>query len=351
MSDIKDEIARKIKDAYKRQLPLEIKAGGTKHFYGRQVQGEPLVLSEHIGITEYEPSELYITARSGTPLREIEQTIARQKQMLPCDPPYFGSTATLGGMIATGLCGPRRAHAGAVRDCILGSEIINGKGEYLRFGGKVMKNVAGYDVSRLMCGALGTLGVIMSATLRVIPKPACEHTIALTLNSRDAIHKMNKWASTPLPITATFHDGRDLYIRLSGSLSTVETCTKRIGGERVDWHDVFWVNVKEQAHECFLTDLPLWRISVPPNAEPLGISGLCAMEWNGALRWYATDTESAHIRTAAERAGGHACLFRNGDAEHPFHPLSQAVLAIHQKLKQAFDPARILNPGKMYAWL
>ena len=351
MTDIRSEITREIKDARKKRLPLEIKAGGTKHFYGRQIQGKPLVLSRHTGITEYEPSELYITARSGTPLREIEQVIVRQKQILPCEPPHFGSTATLGGMVATGLCGPRRAHAGAVRDCILGTEIINGKGEYLRFGGKVMKNVAGYDVSRLICGALGTLGAIMSVTLRLIPEPTCEHTIALTLSSREAIRKMNEWANTPLPVTATFHDGKDLYIRLSGSLSTVETSAKHIGGEPVDWNDVFWTNVKEQAHEFFLTKLPIWRVAVPPNTEPLDISGTCVMEWNGALRWYTTDVKSEHIRAEVERAGGHACLFRNGDAQHPFHPLSQASFTIHQKLKQAFDPAGILNPGKMYAQL
>ena len=349
MGDTRDAVASKIEEACQKKLPLEIKTGGTKHFYGRKIEGELLSLSEHTGIIEYEPSELYITARSGTLLREIEQATAREKQILPCEPPYFGAAATVGGTVATGLCGPRRAYAGALRDCILGAEIINGKGEYLRFGGRVMKNVAGYDVSRLMCGALGTLGVLMSITLRLVPKPTCERTIASTLKGKDAIQKMNEWASTSLPVTATFHDGKDLYIRLSGSLSTVEACAKHIGGDFVDWSDMFWVNVKEHAHEFFLTELPLWRISVPPNTKPLDIPGTCVMEWNGALRWYATDAKPEHVRTEAERAGGHACLFRNDGIQQVFHPLSQTSLAAHKKLKQVFDPAGILNSGRMYA--
>ena len=338
-----------VEDAYHEKQLLRIEAGGTKQFYGRKSDGTLLSLADHTGIVEYEPSELFITALAGTPLNEIEETIDKYDQVLPFEPPHYGSSATLGGVVATGLSGPRRASAGAVRDCILGTEIVNGKGEYLRFGGKVMKNVAGYDVSRLMCGSLGTLGVLMSITLRLIPKPACEQTIAITLPPSEAIKKMNDLTNTSMPISATFYDGHDLYIRLSGSLSTVKACIDEIGGDSIDWSDMFWKNIKEHEHDFFISELPLWRISVPPITDKLAVSGSCVMEWNGALRWYATEAKAEEIRSKISRVNGHACLFRGNTTPQKFHPLSQVLINIHRKLKQAFDPACILNPGKMYA--
>lgn len=349
MTDFKTDIVSQVKEAFHSKQPQCIKAGNSKNFYGREIQGTALSLLNHAGITEYEPSELFITARSGTLLNEIEQIIAAEKQMLPFEPPHFGSTATIGGMIATGLSGPRRVSHGAVRDCILGVEIINGKGEVLKFGGKVMKNVAGYDVSRLMCGAMGTLGVLTSITVRLNPIPVCEHTIAIYMNSHEAILKMNELASSPIPITATFYDGSELYIRISGSLSTIEKCTEMIGGDEIDKADMFWANVREHTHEFFLTELPLWRISVPSCTDTLSIKGTHVMEWNGALRWYATKASADSIRAEAGRAGGHACLFRGINRKDVFHPLTPAIQLINRKLKQTFDPAGILNPGKMYA--
>jgi len=349
MAENKEDIKAQVLEAYKNHRALQIQAGETKHFYGRNINGEPLSLLKHTGITEYEPSELFITSHSGTPLIEIEQAIEKHNQMLPFEPPYFGSTATVGGMVAAGLSGPRRASAGAVRDCILGVDIINGKGEYLHFGGKVMKNVAGYDVSRLMCGALGTLGVLMSITLRLAPMPPCEQTIAISLNPNDAIQKMNEWANTAMPISASFYDGNDLYVRLSGSLSTTQACIDIIGGECIDWSDIFWKNIREHAHDFFITDLPLWRISVPPNTPPLKLSGSYVMEWNGGLRWYATEDNAEYLRAEVESVSGHACVFRGNNTEQVFHPLSDVSMKIHRKLKHAFDPAGILNPGKMYA--
>jgi glycolate oxidase FAD binding subunit len=351
MPDCKDEIATKIKEAYKKTQPLKITAGGSKHFYGRNIQGEPLSLSEHTGVIEYEPSELYITARSGTSLLEIEQTISNQHQILPCESPHFGKTATLGGMIACGLAGPRRANAGSVRDCILGTDVLNGKGEYLHFGGRVMKNVAGYDVSRLMCGALGTLGVVMSATLRLLPKPACEQSIAFTVDSNTAITKMNQWANSPMPISASFYDGKELYIRLSGSATAIESCKNDLGGELIDADNMLWNEIKEHTHHFFTSDKPLWRVSVPPSIENLNISGNCAIEWNGALRWYSSDADETAIRSEAERVGGHACLFKGDVTEQIFHPVSETSMKLHKKLKQTLDPAGILNPGKMFAEL
>ena len=349
MADITAKITSHVHEALLRKQALRIQGGRTKHFYGRQVEGDLLSLTTHTGITEYEPSELFITARSGTPLHEIERTIQNENQILPFEPPYFGSTATLGGMVAAGLSGPRRATAGGIRDCVLGINIVNGKGEYLQFGGKVMKNVAGYDVSRLMCGALGTLGVVMSVTLRLMPKPACEQTVAISLNSQDAIKKMNELASSAMPISATFYDGNDLYIRLSGSLSTIKVCTDTIGADPVDWSEVFWKNIKEHAHEFFVTDEPLWRISLPSYTAPLDFPGRQTMEWNGGLRWIVTTTSAEEIWTKVAHLNGHACLFRGHSTAQVFHPLSKALLNIHRKLKQAFDPVGILNPGKMYA--
>ena len=348
MTDTKEFIASQIKDAVKQKKALQLLGGNTKAFYGRSVQATPLSLTSHSGIIEYEPSELYITARCGTPLNDIEQVIGKESQMFPFEPPHFGAAATIGGTVAAGLSGPRRVSSGAVRDSMLGAEIINGKGEYLRFGGKVMKNVAGYDASRLMCGALGTLGVLMSVTLRLLPKPQDEQTVVVTEAPSNAIQKMNTWARTPMPISATFHDGKNLYVRLAGSSSTVEKCRNSIGGELIDRSDVFWAKIKEQAHGLFLTDQPLWRIQVPPSTCPLDISGSCAMEWNGALRWYATGAEASTIRRIAKQAGGHACLFRGPAIKQVFNPLPPALLEIHKRLKRTFDPDGILNPGKMY---
>ena len=355
-ANLTHDISAKVEEAFQQTKNLAICAGNTKQFYGRVVEAESLCLSAHSGIIEYEPSELYITARSGTPLSEIENTIQAEKQMIPCEPPYFGANATLGGMVACGLSGPRRASAGAIRDCILGTEIINGKGEYLKFGGKVMKNVAGYDVSRLMCGAMGTLGILMSITLRLVPKPETEQTIVFSLTTEDAIHNMNTWANTSMPISANYYDGQDLYLRLSGSSSAVNTCIETIGGENIADSDVFWSNVKEQQTDFFNTDYPIWRISVAPNIAPLDISGAYVMEWNGGLRWYASQENANSIREKVEHVGGHATLFRQAPTndsivETVFHPLPLASLNLHQKLKQVFDPARILNPGKMYAGL
>lgn len=351
MSDCSNQITSKLQDAFQQKQPLQIKSGNTKPFYGRKIKAETLSLANHTGIIEYEPSELYITAHSGTSLLEIEQAVADQNQILPCEPPHFGAEATLGGMVACGLAGPRRANAGNIRDCILGTEILNGKGESLRFGGKVMKNVAGYDVSRLMCGALGTLGVLMSVSLRLLPKPPCEQTIALTLDSATAINKMNQWANTPMPISATYYDGSELYVRLSSSTSAVEACIKEISGNLAENDELFWASIKEQTHEFFNSDMPLWRISVPPNTQTLNIPGASVMEWNGALRWYKSDADENIIRSEVERVGGHANLFKGNVTDQVFHPVPSPSMKLHKKLKQVFDPAGILNPGKMFAEL
>src|SRR3569623_1669769 len=350
-SDLTAQLQAQARDALAREAPLRIAGGDTKAFLGRAVEGDVLDVTAHRGIVNYHPTELVITARAGTPLTEIESALEEHKQMLAFEPPHFGERATLGGTIACGLSGPRRAYTGAARDFVLGMQMINGHGEVLRFGGEVMKNVAGYDVSRLMTGAMGTLGVILEVSLKVLPRPAYELTLVQACTAAAAIALMNRWAGRPLPVTAAcFVDGM-LYVRLSGAASAVESAHRQLGGEIVDDAADFWETVREQRHAFFADGVPLWRLSLPPAIPPLALAGDSLLEWGGALRWLKTSAGAAMERQTAGAAGGHAWLFRGvGDAER-LHPLSPALLAVQQRVKQAFDPKGIYNRGRMYATL
>ncbi len=330
--------------------PLHIRGGGTKAFYGRRIGGRPLDMGGHLGVLSYEPSELVLVARAGTALREIQSLLAEQGQELPSEPPAFGEGATLGGMVAAGLSGPRRPYAGAVRDGVLGVKIINGKGEVLNFGGQVMKNVAGYDVSRLMAGALGTLGVILEVSLKLQPGPAREINLRLELAPGAAIERLSQWRLRPLPITATCHDGDCLYLRLAGGERGVRSAAEIIGGEEMADGKAFWISIREQTHAFFTQTGRLWRISVPPATPPLEIPGTSLIEWGGGVRWLSTQAPSEVIWALAMKARGHATLFLGREAgEEVFQPLTPAMLRIHQHLKHAFDPKGIFNPGRMYA--
>jgi glycolate oxidase FAD binding subunit len=295
---------------------------------------------------------LVITARGGTPLRELEATLAEKGQMLPFEPPHFGPRATLGGTIACGLSGPRRPYAGAARDFVLGTRVLNGRGEILRFGGEVMKNVAGYDVSRLMVGALGTLGIMLDVSLKVLPKPVEEITLAQPGTAAEALEIMNRWAGQPLPLSAGCFDGDRLYLRLSGAAAGVNAARALIGGDLVDDGPAFWDSLREHTHPFFRGAAPLWRLSVPPGAPPLPLSDETLYDWGGAQRWLETDETPDRIREVAAQVSGHATLFRGGDRSgEVFHPLARPLEALHRNLKQAFDPHGIFNPGRMYrAW-
>ena len=335
--------------------PFAIAGGGTKHFLGRATQAEPLDVSGHRGIVTYEPTELVLSARGGTPLAEVTAALDEQGQMLAFEPPAFGEAATLGGTIATGLSGPARPYAGAARDFVLGTRVLNGKGEALRFGGEVMKNVAGYDVSRLMTGAYGTLGVLLEVSLKVLPRPAAVRTVAFDVTATEAIERCNAWAGKPLPITGACHDGERLHVRLAGTEGGVAAAGGALGGEAVDG-DTFWTALREHALPFFTrTGAPLWRVSVPPGAAMTAfrdLGGDMLVDWGGAVRWLRTDAPVAGVRAAAERAGGHAVLFRGGDRTgEVFHPLQPTVRRIHERLKAAFDPAGVFNPGRMYEGL
>jgi len=350
MTGFVDSAGEVIKRAVDRNAGIRIAGGGSKAFYGRAARGdEELSTLGHRGIVDYEPSELVVTARAGTPLAELEDHLRQHDQVLPFEPPRFGDAATIGGAIATGLSGPRRPHAGAARDALLGCEIINGFGEHLAFGGQVMKNVAGYDISRLMAGALGTLGVITQVSLRLIPRPVAERTLAFEMDAATAIARMNAWAGRPLPLTASCHDGDRLYIRLAGSASGVDSAAAKLGGEALPDGPDFWSGLREQMWPFYRDAASLWRLSVSPATPPLDLPGRTVLEWLGGLRWLVSDAAPHRIRGAAAAAGGHATWFRGHDGDDVFHPLDDGRQKLHRNLKRAFDPVGVLNPGRMYA--
>ena len=355
-ADLTGPLCARVKAAAGDGVPLAVTGGGTKEFLGRTTQAEPLDVSGHRGIVTYEPTELVLSARGGTPLADVKAALSEQGQMLAFEPPAFGEAATIGGTIAAGLSGPARPYAGAARDFVLGTRVLNGKGEALRFGGEVMKNVAGYDVSRLMTGAWGTLGVLLEVSLKVLPRPAVVRTVAFETTAKEAVERCNAWAAKPLPLTAACHDGERLRVRLAGTESGVAAAAAMLGGETLDGldGDGFWTALREQTLPFFTrTGGPLWRVSVPPGAATTAPDGGDALvDWGGAQRWLRTDAPAAHVRAAAARAGGHATLFRGGDRTgEVFHPLAPAVRKLHARLKAAFDPAGILNPGRMYEGL
>lgn len=343
------EIVERVAAARSTQQPLRIRGRGSKDFYGGLLAGELLDVSGYAGIVAYEPTELFVTARCGTPLDELEARLAEHGQMLACEPPHF-SGATLGGCVAAGLAGPRRQQAGGVRDFVLGARLIDGRAEVLNFGGQVMKNVAGYDVSRLLAGSLGTLGVIAEVTLKVLPRPVAETTRRFELSAADAIRCLNAWGGQPLPISASFWWDGQLFVRFSGAAAAVDAACRRLGGSPLAEAEAFWRSVREQTHPAFAHAL-LWRLAVPSNALDAGLSGLQAIEWGGALRWYAGEQENA--RGAAAHLGGHAVLYRGPESrrlvEGCFTALDPAMLALHRRFKKAFDPQGILNPGRLYA--
>jgi glycolate oxidase FAD binding subunit len=350
--DLSEQLRARVRAAIDAGAPLCIRAGNSKAFYGRQPVGDDLDVSGHRGIVSYEPTELVITARAGTALRDIETVLADHNQMLAFEPPHFGTTATLGGTIACNLSGPRRPYAGAARDFVLGTRIINGRGEILRFGGEVMKNVAGYDVSRLMSGALGTLGVLLDISLKVLPRPEAELTLAQRTSAQQALDRMHSLNGQPLPISASLYDGDTLFLRLSGTARGVSAARERIGGDQVPLGSEPWSGVREHRLGFFARPQPLWRLSLDSAAAPLGIDGDWLYEWNGAQRWLLSEAEAVSVRSLAQAHGGHATLYR-GDPqrEQIFHPLPAPLMVLHRRLKQAFDPHGIFNPGRMYGEL
>ena len=344
-------LVEQVREASARRVPLRIVGGDTKRFYGRAIEGLALETREHRGILRHDPAELVLTARAGTPLAEIEDTLASKGQRLSFEPPHFGPGATLGGAVACGLAGPARARSGPLRDFILGVRILTGDGRVLRFGGEVMKNVAGYDVARLMAGSLGILGVLLDVSLKVLPLPPAERTLALEMDEAAALARLAGLARSALPLSAgSWVDGR-AYLRFEGSEETLDEVQRRLGGKLVTESSDFWSGLREQSHAFFSGEAPLWRCTVPPLAPRLSLPGTPLIEWNGLQRWYRCPTGVTAFEPAAA-VGGHATLFRHPmEGGEVFTPLPGALLRLHRALKHEFDPAGILNPGRMYAEL
>ena len=346
-----EKLSEKVREASESRTALRLRGGGSKDFYGQALEGEVLDTRGHSGIVAYEPSELVITARCGTGLTEVEAAMRERGQTLAFEPPHFGK-ATLGGAVAAGLSGPGRQSAGALRDFVLGVKVMDGRGQVLSFGGQVMKNVAGYDVSRLMAGSLGTLGIILEVSLKALPLPVAGATLRLELPEDRAIEQLNRWGGKPLPISASSWNDGNLAVRLSGAAAAVREACGKIGGARVDDAQAlkFWNGVKEQTDRFFRDDAPLWRISVPSTTPPLKLQGEQLIEWGGALRWLHSHADARTVREAAKRAGGHATLFRGGDkSAGVFQPLAPALMEIHRRLKREFDPLGVFNRGRMYS--
>ncbi|HEY4369617.1 MAG TPA: glycolate oxidase subunit GlcE [Steroidobacteraceae bacterium] len=355
MSDALTSLVERVRGAAAERTPLQIRAGGTKDFYGNTPRGnllDPRVLH---GIVAYEPEELVITARAGTLLADVEATLHAQGQMLAFEPPHFGSSATIGGCVAAGLAGPRRASAGytygGVRDFLLGATLLDGRGQLLTFGGTVIKNVAGYDVARVLAGSLGILGLIVEVSLKVLPRPVCETTLRFQMDEPTALARLNAWCGEPLPISASAWSDGLLALRLSGARAAVRSAATRLGGETLDPVDAetFWRDIREHTAQFFSGSAPLWRLSLPATAEPLGPDARQLIEWGGALRWLRAVESTREILGLAQRMGGHATLFRGGDRSHGvFTPLAPPLAAIHQRLKLQFDPHGIFNPGRLF---
>lgn len=349
MADISTQLQEIIRDAVDADTRINLIGGDSKSFYGREPLGKAVDVTANSGIINYQPTELVITVRGGTQISEIETVLDERNQMLGFEPPCLNQHSTIGGVIAAGLSGSRRPFSGAVRDYILGCKIINGYAEILSFGGTAMKNVAGYDLSRLMAGSMGTLGVILEVSLKVIPRPEQEATWFIEIGADQVIAKMADLLVQSIPFSGMFFDGHRLFYRLSGTDDAINQLAGTIGGEQLQDNKQFWSEVNHHAHNYFQDETPLWRISVPPATDQISLAGQFAYDWGGALRWLKSEEASSHVFQVIGDIGGHATLFRHGrHRETVFQPLPEHLMQIQQRLKHAFDPKGLFNPGRMY---
>ncbi|MDT8398981.1 MAG: glycolate oxidase subunit GlcE [Pseudomonadales bacterium] len=355
--DQSGQLQRALQSAYSYGSPLRICGSGSKDFYAQVSTGTVLSTTDHRGIVDYQPGELTLTARAGTPLRDIDAALAGQGQMLSCEPPHFGPDATFGGMLASGLSGPRRPFGGSLADLVLGCRMLNGKGEMLRFGGKVMKNVAGYDLSRLLVGSLGCLGVILEATIRVQPRPGAEQTFRFTVTPQAMAGFMNGLSVYGYPVSASCHDGEALLVRFSAGEQEIATLRAALQKQFAPAapepvaEQAYWEALREHRHPFFQTQQNLWRLSLAPNTPIPDLPGEILYEWNGALRWLRSAVSPEDVFAAMAACQGSASLFKAATEQFAgprFQPLSPALLNWHKNLKLAFDPGRILNRGRMY---
>ncbi len=350
--DQSDTLLEQVRAAAQSGSPLVIVAGNSKPRPGRETPGQRLDLSGHQGVVDYQPGELVITVRAGTTIEELEKTLAEQRQYLAFEPPQFGTKSTIGGTVACGLSGPRRPYAGAIRDFVLGVKMINGRGEALRFGGQVIKNVAGYDLSRLMVGAYGTLGCLLELSIKTLPRPPVEKTLRLEKSLSEFLSFSAVLGRKPFPVSAVCLYRDRMYIRLSGAERALVPATAFIGGEEETDSQSFWAGIRDRSHPFFATDKPLWRIVLPPGHPRLNLAGDCLVDWGGGQRWLLTHADPRTVHRAASEARGHATWISGAprDAE-VFQALPPALMALHCRIKHAMDPSRIFNRGRMYAEL
>ncbi len=347
--DLEQTLQEQIRESVANAQPLQIVGNGSKAFYGNASKGEYLKVSEHSGVIDYDPAELVITLRGGCKLHEVEALLAEQGQMFGFEPPHFSEQASIGGMVASGLCGPRRSYAGGIRDYILGIKIIDGRGDILSFGGRVIKNVAGFDVSRFMVGTMGTLGALLEVSLRVIPKFETEQTLVFQHASAEQhIQWINELAGQPLPISASLWHQQQSLVRLSGSEQGVSNAVKKTGGEKAT--DI-WPSLREQSHVFYEGQSHIARISLPPTTQ-FQLDQDQLIEWGGAQRWLVGDNDYPVLRERLQHFGGSLCVYRGASEAVPaFQPLDELLLALQRNLKSKFDPARIFNRGRFYPGL
>ncbi len=366
-----------ILNAAKNKTSLSIEGGGTKSWYGNPNSYTKLDTCAYSGILEYQPEELVITACAGTPLKEIEAVLKEKNQVLAFEPPHFGESATFGGAIAAGLAGPGRITVGNFRDFVLGTRILDGKGQDLSFGGKVMKNVAGYDVSRLLPGSLGTLALLLEASVKVLPKPAATATLRCQISQEKALKILNEWAGQPLPLSASCWIGStkggdgELTFRLAGAAAAVKAAIPLMSSlvmaaeVKEDIAEHFWNDLREQKLSVFANldaDQTLYRLALPAACGPITIPGAAdeiILEWHGQQRWIKAPGDEATfnaIKAIANSHGGHATRFRQGTNVDPsnqrFTLLSEqahsfALEAVQERLRSAFDPAGVFATKRL----
>ncbi|MEQ9022132.1 MAG: glycolate oxidase subunit GlcE [Pseudomonadales bacterium] len=351
MNDLSQQLVERVKAAFAQGEQLRIAGNGTKEFMGREQKGHAFDIAGHTGVVSYNPAELVMVARSGTTIAEINHTLAESGQILPCESPLNGN-ATLGGVMACNQSGPARPWRGGIRDCVLGLHMINGKGEYLRFGGQVIKNVAGYDITRLQAGAMGSLGVLTEISFKVIPKPDVQETLVLPLSVEQALDRMNALLAQSLPLSGACWHADKMYLRFSGAGQAVQAATQSHEGDTLSDDTEFWSQLNEKALEFFTQNKPLWRFSIRPTAQHFLPEGDWLIDWAGAQRWLCGDYPIEELREYARASGGQVELFsggdRHGEVMHQPDPVTKDLLI---RMKNAFDPKGIFNPGRLYSWL
>ena len=346
------QMLEQVSDAVSGSTPLSIVGGNSKRGIGREQIGKPISVSEYSGIVDYQPTELVVTVRAGTQMAELREVLAEKNQMLACETPEFDGVATVGGAVACAQSGPSRPWSGSIRDQVLGVRLINGKAEHLRFGGQVMKNVAGYDVSRLQVGAMGAFGILTEVSLKVLPRPESSKTIRRHLDAATAIGVMNEISMTPLPLTgACWHDG-DLYLRLAGQVSVIDTLVADLEGDVVADDEEFWIALREQSLPIFDGTGDLWRFSVRANSAHPKPDGDWLIDWGGARRWLSGTYQCDELEQIAQQSGGEVTQVRGGDRSAEILPALPAPHRVMlQRLKSAFDPGAVFNRGRLYSWL